>query len=309
MDKVVTTLQRLDAAVFVAAGLGGFLGALLFVIEGHTEGLRVVLFNSVPARVQLWLLLIGVQGAFWGVSFVLLLMWWYRLLQDALPPWQDIVLRLVLPVVFLVVAAALLGSGAEGKGPDWPPVKLGEFPISNLRIFAACGVGIALVAVAGMFMVGVRARTDLAKPRQAKRLRVRRYLELQRLLDSFLLVAALILGLGTLATAALRNAYNASVGTDAFAKEYVIIYGGLYSIALAIAYAAARGGLLLEGRRIRDALAGDPPAKSSEFEDWSDARDNLNARLRLKFTGLPALGETFSVLAPLIVGAISSLLG
>lgn len=303
--KVFPKLRRLDVALIVALGLFGFVGAITFVIEGETDGLRLVLNQPIIPRVHLWLILIGAQGALWGVSLVLLASWWRMLIQDPWPTWPEVLFRFLIPIALLAAAAIWpsLGNGSSG----WPPSRLGPVPIGNLPTFSKIGIAVAWIAVSGMFVVGVRARTNIDKDNfQPDQLRY--YLVLQRLQESFLLVAALVLGLGTLATAALRDAYNASVGMDAFAKDYVILYGGVYSIFLAIAYGASRSNLIVRGRWIQDTLLGDPPLDAAKLKDWKEHRDALDTLFRLRLSGLSALGEAFSVLTPLLVAAISVLL-
>lgn len=194
------------------------------------------------------------------------------------------------------------------KSPWWPPSELRDVPIGNLHWFTAFGIFTAVVAVCGMFVVSWRMAVD-ADRRKDGVLGVDHYLTLYRFLDSFLLLAALILGLGVLATAVLREAYDASQDVHALPGWSAITFGAVYSVFLALYYGACRMQFHAQGNRLRDALAGPPPKTASGILKWADKRSSLSDLLRLRLHGLSAFGESFSVAIPLVTGIITSLLG
>jgi hypothetical protein len=303
--------QAFEVPFVVFLGLAGFLGAIALVIEGNLAALALPLDDPVSASIHVWILLIGTQGAVWAVALAYMVKWDLALLRDGGPGAFDLAVRVGLPLVVVLGTVAVLHAitkglwtPVEGEAP-WPPKELRGLPIGNLPIFTVLGLLTAVVAVAGMFLAQWRAACDLDHRGRG----IERYLALHRLLDIHLLLAALVLGMGVLATAALREAYNAIVQADAFARSYVIAYGGLYSVFLAISYGACRMQFHARGVRLRDTLAGPPPKAGSQIKEWRDTRAVLNDLLHLRLNGLSAFGETFSVAIPLLAGAISSALG
>lgn len=314
MGNSFDRLRKFEVALFIVLGSLGFLGGLALVIEGNFAAVALPLGEPVAASVHMWLLLIGTQGAFWAIAIAYII----KLVVGLL--WRDNVAnaalfaRVGLPI--LVVLATVLALDdlskslfvpVDGQTP-WPPPMLGGLSIGGLPIFATIGVLTAVLAVCGMFVASWRAACEAEKSSDGM-LRVDDYLKLHRMLDVFLLLASLILGLGVLATAILLEAYNAGRGSGAVDTSYVIAYGGLYSVFLAISYGACRMQLHARGIRLRDALAGPAPVAGAKIKEWSDVRSALNDLLNLRLNGLSAFGESFSVAIPFVTGVISATLG
>jgi hypothetical protein len=253
--------------------------------------------------------LIGVQGAFWAIVLPYMLAWIWDLRPRGANAGGAFLARVALPAVAVAVTIAVLLKLAElNTSTWWPPAALNGVPIGNLKYFTIVGIAVAAIAICGMFVVNWRMAADAGRRKDGV-LDVERYLALCRFLDSFLLLAALILGLGVLATAFLREAYNASQTAHALPKWSVIAFGALYSVFLALYYGACRLQFLAQGNRLLDALTGPPPKTRSAVLNWADARASLSDVLRLRLHGLSAFGESFSVAIPFVTGIITSLLG
>jgi len=300
-------LDAWGAFLIVLSGIVGFIGGPWLVAGGlRLEQLGVDLQSPSHAPAVLWLLTIAVQGAVWAIGLIAMIGTAPAQFREPRPSVAQVVSRVIAPFAIVVIPLTAIHAGL--KADSWPPDKIGPLPIPHLQQFAWFGVGLAALAVLGMLWTGARA-ASLAEQLDNAPQPIAEFLRLHRILDGYLLLASVVLGLGVVATAALRLAYgNPAPWCGAFHHDYVIAYGGLYSALLGITYAAARSGLLALGRCLRDKLSTAPPDQPADLVEWGKTQNSLDSFLRLKLGDLSALGETFSILAPLIFGAVSSLL-
>jgi len=188
-----------------------------------------------------------------------------------------------------------------------PPATLGPYTITNLPFFGSTGMFVAGWAVWEMYVVCSILRGEFKdKPSDG---RMKLYIELREIMLRLLFIAGVVLALGTLAGAALRNAVNADKGENYFPQEYVVIYGGLYSLLLLAAYAPLYGSFFVVGVKLREGAIGEAPATGEDFKTWREKRDALNDSLGLTLSGASALGPPLSALLPLLSGWAVSLLG
>lgn len=305
--KLGTHSRDLETLVIVTLGVLGFLGAPLVVTGGSVaDNLKLMLFDSAGAISMVWLLIIGVQGALWAICAPIIVLMYCALGRKLPVGIGTLTVRVFIPICLMAGALLLVGTRIEFES-WWTPGKVYLFRTPNLAAFGCLGLLVAISAVAGMLYAGAKA-TALASTNQDLSSKISSYLRIHSLLDGYLLIASIVLALGVLASSALRATMNAEHGDGSFPQEWIMLYGGVYSLLLGIAYTAARIGALRCGHTIYDSLSSDPPDTAVELTAWTKTDVELRQSLRLRFTEISTLGDTFAVLAPLLIGLVSGLL-
>lgn len=136
------------------------------------------------------------------------------------------------------------------------------------------------------------------------------YLRYREQLQRYLMILGLGVTLLTLATGALRQALIAAHATtaDKFPVNLVLIFGGYYTLLLAMVYLPAYGTLIESGRRLRDAYCPLPEINSPEWEKILAKRKMLEDTLQLQMSFNQSLSAGITILAPLLSGIFSVLL-
>jgi hypothetical protein len=135
------------------------------------------------------------------------------------------------------------------------------------------------------------------------------YVELYNNVHRLFFIAAGVLGLGTLATAAFRTAVISQKGAGPFPSEYVFLFGAIYSLFLLAAYIPVRVGLWQDANNLYHSIVHEPPRAASldTLKSWFDNRDKVQASLSLSLTDLSALiGPAYSLI-PIFAAAIAHL--
>ena len=135
------------------------------------------------------------------------------------------------------------------------------------------------------------------------------YMRYRERLQRFLLILGLGVTILTLATGALRKAVIAVgiASPDTFPVNFVLIYGGYFTLLLAILYLPAYSALLEAGRRVRDAYCPFPEADSPDWDKTLAKRKTLEETLLLTHSFQQNLSAGVTILAPLLSGALSVL--
>ena len=121
--------------------------------------------------------------------------------------------------------------------------------------------------MAGMFLV----RLALVAHRETAPPDLTAYAFFASRFHVFLFSAAMILGLGILGSAALRSALNAEKKAPGFfPAEYVILYGGMFTVLLLIAYVPVKTAFWRYGVELVDLVMGSPPPSRAELVKWVD---------------------------------------
>ena len=131
--------------------------------------------------------------------------------------------------------------------------------------------------------------------------------ELRADLRWFLRVAGAVVGGGTLATGALRNAIAALNGGMAPPPSGIILYGGFCSGVIALFYIPAHAGFAAAARAAVSRLIAAP----GDVQEWLTAierREKLETSLGVNVTAMSLLGEVGAIIAPLVGSAVSFLL-
>ena len=130
------------------------------------------------------------------------------------------------------------------------------------------------------------------------------YFRLQGHLHRSILILGAIVGLATLATGALRS-WRISEIRDYYPPELVLVYGGMYTIVVALIYVPVYASLLRFGRKIRDAWLPLPLLNSEAWRDVHAKRRDFEQVLQLSLTSSHGYQAGIAILAPLIGRIIS----
>jgi len=249
---------------------------------------------------HIWWGLLVFQGGFWGYCLYTTVQWWAKLRQQYRVGWVLVIRRLLLFVVIIV--STLFKFHFEFSEP--------EFRFVSLSGLTVLGFVTAAVAVQGMW---VMEAVLFHGSDNAKIPSITDFIYWRDCLDRFLLVASCILGLGIISVATLRNFIWALGKQKEFPNEYVVLFGGLYSILLALAYAPVYLAFQRKGAEITDFLLQEleknmyPPCFQS-IEKWATHKTKLEDILRLRFRNWASLGPGLSILAPLVIAVVSRIL-
>ena len=249
------------------------------------------------AKAQLWFFLVAVQGATWTVCAVLLVSTFATVWRRRIGEPVHNLLRALVPTGLLVAALVVYHRAAGAAGL---PSEVGGIALNRSLRFATFGIVLAVVAVACMFFV---RRTLLDAT-----LDVSSYLFLKSQFDVFLGIAAIILSLGVVGSAALRGALNAKHGPTFFPAEYVVLYGAIFTLLLLIAYLPGRVSFWRAGSSLVGELMGAPPSTQAPLVKWLEDKGKLEKALDLELTSASALIGPAAAVLPLLSGWVSTLL-
>jgi len=305
--KSVQNRQFATAALLICAILAAIVSPL-YVVGWDLDAFRVTANDELKAKIQLWLFLISSQAAVW----VLCLFYLAAALKKfaASISFRKHVLDATIPFAIpALVLTTLIWLGGNAT-PPIPPPKLGDYDIHVLQGFGQLGVAVAALAIWVMYVVRswLLAQMESAASESEK---VKHLIRSREETFRLIFIAAIILGLGTLAGAALRNAGNADKanGPNFFPEEYVILFGAIYSLALVIVYAPVQSSLIQAGTTLRDSLLKDPPVSGEAVKTWYETRQKLEEALGLSLNEASTFGTPLVTLLPLLSGWLGNLLG
>ncbi len=132
-------------------------------------------------------------------------------------------------------------------------------------------------------------------------------LGLRATLQQLLLVAGTIIGAATLASGTLRLAVLASDPTASFPPESPVLYGGFFTVVLALLYVPAYTSLQRQARALIDACWPVPPSAKPD-EAWYKARQSAEAALGLAVSVRDSFQTGAAILAPLVTSIITVVL-
>lgn len=279
-------------------GLSGFLFAVLILVAGAERTDRSAAFVKSPHGLA-WLIMNGLQGAFWFVSIPHGLRW-YRAAWAGWRrhPWS------IASGVLLVVAV----QSGFNLIFVWlyHPSDLPLFGhLFKLGVLNLVGGLLAMAAVVGIWLTQGMLESDFTEDGSSFE-RAERLMNLRRQAQGFLSVAGFIIGSATLSFGVLRNALMAvEPSRKDFPPILVIVWGVFYSVFLALGYAPMFFALAgAEQRVVRD-LVPTPSHLDRDPLSWLTKREEL--RKALHQTGWPQFQSVLSVFAPLLGSVISIL--
>lgn len=279
-------------------GSSGFLFAVLVLAAGAERTGRSAAFIKSPHGLA-WLLMNGVQGAFWFVSIPHGVRW-YRAVWTGWRhrPWSiplGLLLGIAVQWVFNLIFAGIYH-------PRDLPL---SGHLTRVGVLNLVGGFIAMAAVVGIWLTQGVLESGFTEEESSFE-RAERLMVLRRQAQGFLSVAGFIIGSATLSFGVLRNALMAlEPSREDFPPILVIVWGVFYSVFLALAYAPMFFALAdAEQRVVRD-LVPTPSHLDRDPLPWLTKREEL--RKGLHQTGWPQLQSVLSVFAPLLGSVISIL--
>ena len=304
-------------------------------------------FVSSPEFV-VWVLILCGQAAVWVGAAAYVITTVVRRVrdlraQDALPRAAVTAIVIAAAGIALVTVLLLFGDrlglypdfeGPRGlpKGDDWPLYAHD----AKVRPFVATALLIGVLAIAGMWLTAVGfASTE----------RVERFVALRAELTTLLAITALLIGLATLASGALREAVLAenrlpayrdqaitcigeASGENAttvrarfgefsdsfpeclewqFDRRYVLAYGVMFSAVLALAFAPVFMVMRRAGDRLRDDTYALPDPSDPAFFDVVEKRRAFDALLQTNLSSTVVFKAGAAILTPLAASLVSTL--
>jgi len=197
---------------------------------------------------------------------------------------------------------------------------LGPYSQINIRDAGLPGFVLGALGVSAMWVVEIAVYSSLPPDDLVTPTHLECYLRLREYLGNFLTVTGIVLALGTLGLNASWEFVKAANKDNRFPHDLIVVFGGVFTVLLGMAYAPAYLALRTLGSDIRDsivppALPDDPkPAeeKGGGFElveKWAENREKLDDLLQLQIRDWKSFGPQFAIVAPLATGLASRLIG
>jgi hypothetical protein len=189
---------------------------------------------------------------------------------------------------------------------DWVSEPIGGVTIKSTN-YRIVGKIAELASALNIFAMLVLRQDCLSYSWDKKPLcdRISKIISTNRKLDTLLLLASSIFGLGVLSKVILASAHYHEGCKNCMDPKFFIGYGIVASVLMAVAYMSCRFPVFLEAKKVVYEICGNCPSDVNELKEWAEKRVSTENLLRVRIVNLSALGEGFSLAAPAIVGAIS----
>jgi len=285
----------------ILLGIAGFcFGPLILSIGNNPVATNPDKFVN-SGQFKVWIAVFGAQTALW---FVLALPLWRELPEGGI---KENKLQFGLIILALLVLTLMISLVRPPERPlFWHQTKMVSLQ--------ACGMAVALLAIHGMGLIYRKLdhTKDLeggdGKPPEES---VKRLIDLRQRLEQLLLAAGTIIGAATLATGGLRSALIAyrESNRELFPKEYVLLYGLIYSMFLAAVYVPVHLKLQSRARELRERLLPFKKGESESWASWHSNRKALDELLQLQVNPVTGLFNGISILSPLAGSIVGLLIG
>jgi len=286
-------------------------------------------FISTP-QFLVWVLILCAQAAFWVLALGFVLATVYRRALElrhrgVFTPW--LVTEIAVAAALVMLLAVAFGLAGRFKFPGiaktgFKHIPSGdEWPLTHHTLKLPVLLGVALlvgvVALIGMWIVGL-ALDALGRDTPVGAGDIGRFLGLRTDLNALLAVAGTIIGLGTLATGALRQAILAANNEPFFKKHpqlqlefdpvYVLAYGLFFTGLLAIAFAPTFVAMREAGTRLRDHAYPMVAPSDPSFREVNERRRALEELLQVNVSATATFKASVAILAPLAGSLVALLL-
>jgi hypothetical protein len=271
---------------------------------------------------DIWATLIALQPALWGALAPGLWRTWWRLFtwwrpkpkKRPLLRWARLIPLVVGFVVFVGLIESVLIVTRQG-------ISIPEtFATRNRWLLVPVAVIIVLPLTTGTWMVqGILGRLAKALPtdRHGQRQKLHwtsigqeifvQLQELRSVLQNLLFTGAVTIGAATLVTGAFRQAILAWNPKADFPPSYPLLYGGLFTVALAFLYLPVYLNLQQQGRALIEACW-PIPDKADSIDDWHKHRQTAETTLGIAGGIKEGFQAGAAILTPLITAVVAVLL-
>ena len=258
----------------------------------------------------LWLFLLCAMTALWAVALLPLAVSLRIVWRFGEGNWG----RVIASTVSLAVVLLLIAVGSRFVSTSFPEINY-PFPTHGAKLMVIAGIGSAIAIVGGLGMALVDAgltqvaRDDLSSE-AARDTAIPHLFLLREQLERLLAIEGAILGAAILQVAALRNAVLAYGETPeaeptSFPPQYVLIYGAVFSILLALLWTPIYSLLIAAGARLRDAAT--KRAANESWIDWHERRKTFEDLVGLQTTATASFRSGVAILTPLASGLLGLL--
>lgn len=302
----VSIFQRSFSTLLLGAG-GSILGAAIILFGYPFPGDDVSREFVEQPEFLLWLVLVMISTA---LSAVLAGPLW-RSLRSLKEPFDrnklDIILSTI--VAFLLFIMPIPIARAISKVP-LPPLKYHPQKIASILVIAFLAF---LPAIVGIWLIRAAVQSSLPNIEPANKETdqlslVKQYARYRRLLQRYLSILGIMIGMIVLTTGALRNVEIAGdVPEDKYPLTIVLAYGLYYTMLLALVYFPTHLSLVGAGRKLRDRIY--PLDSLESLVEDDESRKKLDEFLQLKLSTEQSLRTGIAILTPLLSGLLSSVLG
>ena len=190
----------------------------------------------------------------------------------------------------------------------------------NIRDAGLPGFVLGGVGVSAMWVVEIAVYSSVPADGVVTREHLVCYLRLRDYLGSLLTVTGIVLALGTLGLSASRDFIKAASESNPFPHDLIVVFGGVFTVLLGMAYAPAYLALRTLGCNVRDSivpesLPPDPKLATEQdggfewVEKWAENREKLADLLQLQIRDWKSFGPQVAIVAPLATGLASRLVG
>jgi hypothetical protein len=293
-ERVHTTLLMTLGAVLLSVGI------VLYDFESTPQSER---FSGTSAF-AVWVFLMATQAGVLAVVFQPLL--------RALRTLEKHFIQGKVEVSVAAMAFALLFS-LPAAVPRALFLSEGYWPLAHhsakIMVFAVVAFLTSLLAVLGLLLVRSATVSLFADGNENGR-DLAQYLGLRDYAETFLLILGGMIGVATLSLGALRKALLAvGYSGEAFPAVLVLAYGAYFTLLVALIYLPVFVALRETALRLLNQVYPIQSVGSSTWAEQFSKRETLGRALRLETTAEQSLRSGVAILAPLIGGGVSVLLG
>jgi hypothetical protein len=182
----------------------------------------------------------------------------------------------------------------------------------NIRDAGLLGFFLGALVASAMWVVEIAVYSSLPAEGLVDRTYIECYLRLREYLGNFLTVNGIVLALGTLGLNASWDFVKTANKENFFPHDLIVLFGGIFTVLLGMAYAPAYLALRNLGSDVRDSIVPVVLPKNPGFdvvEEWAGNREKLNDFLQLQIRDWRSFGPQFAIIAPLATGLVSRLVG
>jgi hypothetical protein len=304
-------------------------GVFAWVLWGAKSTPQSSAFISTP-QFLLWLLMLCAQATFWVLALAFVIVTVRRRwneLRDAQALSSVRIAEIAVSALLLLALARVFSFSGQTaffglvstsfkhvpQGGAWPLWR----HTTKVPVLVVIALIVGLVALVGIWLIGF-AFERLGQTKQTTAHDIERFLSLRTDLSALLAIVGTIIGLGTLATGALRQAVLAANNEPffkqhpgmklEFAQEYVLAYGLFFTGLLAIAFAPSLLAMRAAGARLRDRAYPLPEPTDSSFGAVNDKRKALDELLQVNLSATATFKAGVAILAPLAGSVVTLLL-
>src|SRR5713101_1471819 len=293
-EKIHTTwLMALGAVVFA-------IGVVLYDVDSSPQSER---FSGTPAFV-VWVFLMATQAGVLAVVFLPLAKAAKALEKHFIGGKLQMGVSAAAFALFFSLPSAVPRSLFLSDG-YWPLAHHS----AKVLVFAVAAFLTSLLAVVGMLLVRSATAGLFADEGETDGDLVR-YLGLRDYAENFLLILGGMIGMATLSLGALRKAVLAvGYSVEAFPAVLVLAYGAYFTFLVALIYLPVFAALRETGFRFLNQSYPFQSVTASTWIEQCGKRQTLEKVLRLEGTAEQSLRSGLAILAPLVGGGVSVLLG